>query len=112
MPCDEFVDRVLHDAGLNTPRTSTGSFNPTPAGYVKLTDGMHSQPGDVIVQNGHMGIYVGDENGAPMGASMASLAGTSVKAFKPKGYYDAPDDMRFYRALETLDSSVRHVAAS
>ena len=98
--CSHFVHDVLERAlGHSVPYVSTNEFasGHTPSWWVPIPKGQAPQLGDLIVQGGHMAIFVGEKNGAPMGAQLGSKAGPSTRAFGVKGYFAHPEDLRFYR---------------
>lgn len=65
--CSHFVHDVLKSSGVDVPYVTTHGIADSPH-FKATTD---PQPGDVIVQGGHMGIYTGkNDKGQPMGAQM------------------------------------------
>ena len=96
--CSHFVHTAYEMAGFEVPYSSTVDFSEghTPAWFSQVPYAA-ARPGDLMIQGGHMAIFTGFENGAPMGAQLGSKSGPSIRAFGPTGYFANPHDLRFYR---------------
>jgi len=97
--CSHVVHEML-EKGLGHPipygDTDAFAHGRTPSWMIPVPRS-EAQPGDVIVQGGHMAIFVGEKNGVPIGAQLGSKGGPSTAPFGLKGYFADPNDLRFYR---------------
>ncbi len=80
--CSHFVHDVLKSSGVSVPYVTTKDIA-TSSHFQKVTD---PQPGDVIWQPGHMGIYTGtNEKGQPSAPRWASTAPRSAPGARAAG---------------------------
>lgn len=94
--CSSFVHDVLTSSGHNVPDTTTGAIA-TSEHFVLVTD---PQPGDVIWQPGHMGIYTGtDAAGHPLGMQMG-VHGPAEGTWGPGGWFQGGNETRYYRPVQ------------
>lgn len=90
--CSHFVHDVLRSSGLNIPYVTTNGIK-TSKYFTKVTD---PQPGDVIWQPGHMGIYMGkNEKGQPLGAQMGKH-GAALGVWGEEGWFEYGDETKFF----------------
>jgi cell wall-associated NlpC family hydrolase len=99
--CSHFVKDVLSSAGLKTPYTTTKAIEKSP--YFYQIPPEQAQPGDIIVQSGHMGIYTGKfytdkkYQGSPEAIQMGGK-GARPAPWGPKGWFSKPEkEPRYYR---------------
>ncbi len=90
--CSHFVHDVYQSAGVDVPYTTSGGFADSPHFEPTTTP----QPGDVIWQPGHVGIYMGtNENGQPMGAQMGN-SGAAIGPWGKGGWFEGGEQVTFY----------------
>lgn len=93
--CSHFVHDVLIKAGYRIPYITTSGM--ARSDHFSETRLAEAKAGDVIVQGHHMGVFQGTYNGGcPVGTQMG-ISGPKGGKWGPGGWFDDPDDMRFYR---------------
>lgn len=106
--CNSYVNTVLNDAGIEMPPTATWELANNP-NYERV-DAEDAQPGDVIWQPGHMGIYSGtDDDGDPYGYQMGHHGAQELQ-WGPQsdgGQFAGGDQAAYYRPLQTADYEER-----
>jgi cell wall-associated NlpC family hydrolase len=91
--CSSFVHDVLMSSGHEVDDVTTEAIG-TSKDFTPVT---HPQPGDVIWQPGHMGIYTGtDSAGHPLGMQMGTL-GPAEGRWGPGGWFKGGNETRYYR---------------
>lgn len=91
--CSHFVHDVLKSSGVSVPYVTTKDIA-TSSHFQKVTD---PQPGDVIWQPGHMGIYTGtNEKGQPLGAQMGEH-GAATGTWGEGGWFKGGNQVTYYR---------------
>ena len=93
--CSHFVHDVLTQAGYRIPYITTSGM--AKSDYFSEIQLSVAKAGDVIVQGHHMGVFQGTYiGGCPIGTQMG-ITGPKDGKWGPGGWFDDPDDMRFYR---------------
>ncbi len=94
--CSHFVHHIMQIVGSKVPFVSTANMAKSTA-YTLITK-ENAVAGDVMVQGGHMGIFVGkkDEKGRALGAQMGNH-GASIAPWGAGGWFAKPEDLRYYR---------------
>lgn len=94
--CSSFVHDVLKASGHDVPDTTTDALA-TSKHFMPVTN---PQPGDVIWQPGHMGIYTGtDAAGHPLGMQMG-VHGPAEGKWGPGGWFDGGGETKYYRPVD------------
>ncbi len=94
--CSHFVHDVLGASGLDVPHVSTKEIGASKH-FTKVTA---PQPGDIIWQPGHMGVYVGkNEKGQPLGAQMGEH-GAAVGVWGEGGWFGGGDQVTYFHPKE------------
>lgn len=96
--CSHFVHHVMQQAGVNVPYETTSSI--LNSGSYQEVTAANAQPGDVLVQGGHMGVYAGttDSQGRPQGWQMGNN-GAQLGAWGPNGWFYPNQPLRYFRPV-------------
>ena len=94
--CSHFVHDVLNQAGVAVPYITTSQMTGSP--YFVPVPASQAEPGDIMVQGAHMGIYNGhlDSEGHPQGYQMGDH-GARLAPFGPGGWFANGSRLTFYR---------------
>jgi hypothetical protein len=102
--CNSYVHDVYGQAGIDLPATSTRDLDNN-INYQPI-DEDDAEPGDIILEPGHMGIYTGDdEDGDPRGWQMGK-SGAKELTWGENGDFSG-EDPRYFRPLQTPDLEER-----
>jgi len=97
--CSGFVMLSERSAGFGVPYTQSSDFAAPGSSYEKVTGA--PQPGDVMWQPGHVGLYTGHTFGDtknPSGLQIGSPKGVREAPFGPGGWFKGGGQLTYYRA--------------
>lgn len=92
--CSHYVNDVLEESGYKAPYVTTSQLASGHPDYEEVTS---PQPGDIILQGGHMGIYSRtDADGNPWGYQMGN-SGCKEGKWGPSGWFNTGQPTRYFR---------------
>ena len=97
--CSHFCSNVGHAGGLaHIPYHTTAQL--ADSKYYRAVGADEAQAGDIMWQPGHMGVYLGrqDGRGRPLGAEMGN-SGAHIAPFGPNGWFAGGSQLIYYRPL-------------